>query len=50
MALDGNTGTDPQFDTCGEATDNGYGPYNRGKDPEYDWYRDADSDDIVCET
>lgn len=41
--------TDPRFGTCGEAIDNGYGPYYRGTDPEYDWYRDADSDGVVCE-
>ncbi|MBO0812901.1 MAG: excalibur calcium-binding domain-containing protein, partial [Microlunatus sp.] len=27
----------------------GYGPYVRGRDPEYYWYRDADSDGVVCE-
>lgn len=43
-------GTDPRFDTCAEANDHGYGPYVRGKDPEYDWYRDSDSDGIVCES
>jgi hypothetical protein len=41
--------TDPQFGTCKEAIANGYGPYYRGRDPEYYWYRDADSDGIVCE-
>lgn len=41
--------TDPRFGTCGEAIDAGYGPYYRGSDPEYDWYRDADSDGVVCE-
>ncbi|MFC7489442.1 MULTISPECIES: GmrSD restriction endonuclease domain-containing protein [unclassified Knoellia] len=40
---------DPDFGTCREAIDAGYGPYYEGKDPEYDWYRDADSDGIVCE-
>ncbi|ETK34829.1 thermonuclease family protein [Microbispora sp. ATCC PTA-5024] len=43
-------GTDPRFGTCQEANDAGYGPYHRGVDPEYDWYVDADSDGIVCET
>lgn len=42
-------GTDPRFDTCGDAIAAGYGPYHQGQDPEYDWYRDADSDGIVCE-
>jgi micrococcal nuclease len=41
--------TDPDFGTCREAKANGYGPYYRGVDPEYDWYRDADSDGVVCE-
>jgi len=39
---------DPRFDTCKDAKASGYGPYYRG-DTEYDWYRDADSDGIVCE-
>ena len=42
-------GTDPRFDTCKEAIAHGYGPYYRGKDPEYDWYQDRDGDGIVCE-
>jgi hypothetical protein len=42
-------GTDPRFGTCAEARANGYGPYYRGQDPEYDWYRDADGDGVVCE-
>ena len=41
--------TDPQFGTCKEAKANGYGPYVRGQDPEYNWYRDGDSDGVVCE-
>lgn len=41
--------TDPRFNTCGEAKAAGYGPYHRGSDPEYDWYRDSDSDGVVCE-
>ncbi|MFW5469524.1 GmrSD restriction endonuclease domain-containing protein [Knoellia sp. CPCC 206435] len=40
---------DLQFDTCKAAKAAGYGPYYSGKDAEYDWYRDADSDGIVCE-
>lgn len=43
------TYTDPRFGTCKEAIKNGYGPYYDGADEEYDWYRDADSDGIVCE-
>jgi hypothetical protein len=42
-------GTDPRFDTCAAAIAAGYGPYHQGQDPEYDWYRDADGDGIVCE-
>jgi S1-C subfamily serine protease len=41
--------TDPRFDTCREAIDNGYGPYIAGIDVEYDWYTDRDGDGIVCE-
>jgi Protein of unknown function (DUF1524)/Excalibur calcium-binding domain len=42
-------GLDPRFSTCKEAKAHGYGPYVRGKDPEYAWYRDADSDGVDCE-
>lgn len=45
----GDTGLDPQFDTCTEAKANGYGPYYEGTDPEYEWYTDADGDGVVCE-
>lgn len=41
--------TDPRFDTCKAAKAEGFGPYVQGKDPEYDWYRDGDSDGIVRE-
>lgn len=41
--------TDRRFGTCKEAKRNGYGPYVRGKDPEYGWYRDSDKDGVVCE-
>jgi hypothetical protein len=40
---------DPRFDTCAEAKAHGYGPYYRGQDVEYTWYRDGDSDGIACE-
>jgi hypothetical protein len=40
---------DPRYGTCREAIANGYGPYYRGQDPEYNWYIDRDSDGIVCE-
>jgi Protein of unknown function (DUF1524)/Excalibur calcium-binding domain len=45
----GSSGLDPRFSTCKDAKASGYGPYIRGKDPEYAWYRDADSDGIDCE-
>lgn len=41
--------TDPRFATCKAAKAAGYGPYYLGKDVEYHWYRDADSDGKVCE-
>ena len=40
---------DPRFDWCYEANAAGYGNYQRGRDPEYDWYRDGDGDGWVCE-
>lgn len=46
-AADGDT--DPRFGSCKDAKAEGYGPYVRGVDPEYDWYRDGDADGIVCE-
>jgi hypothetical protein len=44
-----DSATDPRFGTCREAKAAGYGPYRRGTDPEYSWYRDADGDGWVCE-
>ncbi len=41
--------TDPRFPTCKAANAAGYGPYYRGKDTEYGWYRDNDHDGTVCE-
>jgi len=40
---------DPRYGTCKEAIEHGLGPYRRGVDPEYQWYRDADDDGVVCE-
>lgn len=45
----GGNGVDPRFSTCKEAKAHGYGHYRQGEDPEYDWYRDADHDGVVCE-
>ncbi len=45
----GSTGLDPRFDTCTAAIAAGFGPYVDGRDTEYDWYIDADSDGVVCE-
>ncbi|MDN4474697.1 DUF1524 domain-containing protein [Demequina sp. SYSU T00192] len=41
--------TDPRFSSCAKALDAGYGPYVRGEDEEYGWYRDGDGDGTVCE-
>jgi len=43
------SGLDPRFDTCGQANGAGYGPYQQGRDPEYAWYVDRDSDGLACE-
>jgi hypothetical protein len=43
------TGNDPMFGSCKEAKANGFGPYLKGVDEEYDWYRDGDKDGTVCE-
>jgi hypothetical protein len=40
---------DPRFSSCRAAKAEYYGPYVDGVDPEYDWYRDGDSDGTVCE-
>ena len=44
-----HSGTDPRFSSCSKAKAAGYGPYSRGRDAEYYWYRDGDSDGITCE-
>lgn len=45
----GQDGLDPNFGTCKAAKAAGYGPYVKGQDPEYDYYRDGDGDGTVCE-
>lgn len=40
---------DPRFSSCAKAKEAGYGPYTKGVDVEYDWYRDGDGDGTVCE-
>ena len=45
----GGAASTRRFSYCYEAIAHGYGPYYRGRDPEYAWYTDADSDGIVCE-
>lgn len=44
------SGTDPRYNYCYEVIAAGRGPYVRGVDPEYAWYRDNDGDGVVCET
>ena len=40
---------DPNYGTCKQVKANRAGPYVRGRDPEYAYYRDSDSDGVVCE-
>jgi hypothetical protein len=40
---------DPRYPFCTDVIAHGYGPYQRGRDPEYAWYRDGDKDGWVCE-
>ena len=40
---------DPRFPYCTNAIAAGLGPYRKGVDPEYAWYRDGDGDGLVCE-
>ncbi|MFY0533653.1 excalibur calcium-binding domain-containing protein [Nannocystis pusilla] len=42
-------GADPDYGSCKEARAHGAGPYRRGVDREYEYYRDVDGDGIVCE-
>lgn len=41
--------TDPDMGSCAKAKAAGYGPYVKGTDVEYDYYRDGDGDGTVCE-
>lgn len=41
--------SDHRTGACKAAVAAGLGPYVRGQDPEYGWYRDADGDGVVCE-
>lgn len=45
----GESDLDPRFATCAKANAAGYGPYYKGADPEYAWYKDRDHDGIDCE-
>ena len=45
----GTSGNDPRYATCKAAIAAGKGPYFKGTDPEYYWYRDGDKDGIACE-
>ena len=40
---------DPRYPYCTDALAAGLGPYTKGIDPEYAWYRDGDGDGVVCE-
>jgi hypothetical protein len=43
-------GLDRRFSYCYQAIAAGLGPYVRGRDVEYGWYTDSDSDGVVCES
>ncbi|MBC9704969.1 MAG: DUF1524 domain-containing protein [Enterococcus sp.] len=42
-------GADPDYGSCKKAKAAGVGPYVKGVDVEYDFYRDGDGDGTVCE-
>jgi hypothetical protein len=50
QSSEGSSASDPRFDTCGAANAAGFGPYQRGIDPEYEWYIDRDRDGVACES
>lgn len=41
--------TGQRYSSCTQVHAHKLGPYVRGKDPEYYWYRDGDGDGTVCE-
>jgi len=43
------TGGLKNYGTCAAAKAAGEGPYRKGVDPQYEYYRDADGDGLVCE-
>jgi hypothetical protein len=48
-SLEAQPATNPRYDTCAEANAHGFGPYQRGVNPEYEWYQDRDGDGWDCE-
>jgi uncharacterized membrane protein YgcG len=42
-------GQDPRYASCKQAHANGYGPYFKGRHPEYYWYIDKDHDGVACD-
>ena len=41
---------DPHYASCKEAVAAGYGPYTKGRHPEYTWYPDVDKNGVACNT
>ncbi|WP_378621040.1 excalibur calcium-binding domain-containing protein [Nonomuraea guangzhouensis] len=41
---------DPHYASCKEAAAAGYGPYTKGRHPEYIWYPDIDKNGVACNT
>jgi hypothetical protein len=46
----GGRAPDRMFASCKEAVAAGYGPYTKGRHPEYEWYVDADGNGVACNT